>query len=164
MDAVCPYLRNQWFWAPLYLFLLVFSVKNFGRRGWLWCLAFLLTFAVADFVSASLIKPYFLRIRPCNDPNFADVIRSLVPCGSGHSFPSTHATNHFALGVFAAITLHKKYKIVWPLALLWAASVAFSQVYVGVHYPLDVMFGAILGTIIGTIAGRLFAARYKLHL
>ena len=164
LDKLFPYVRNQWFWAPLYVFLLVFLPKNFGRRGWFWCLGFLLTFALADFISASIIKPYFLRIRPCNDPRFADVVQLLVPCGGGNSFPSTHATNHFALAVFAAVTLGKKYRAVWPLALSWAALVAYAQIYVGVHYPLDIIFGAILGSLIGFVTGRAFDARYKLYM
>jgi membrane-associated phospholipid phosphatase len=163
LDAVLPFLRNQWFWAPLYIFLLVFMPKNFGRKGWMWCLAFLLTFAVADFVSASLIKPYFMRIRPCNDPRFSEIVHLLVPCGGGKSFPSTHATNHFAMGVFAAMSLQKSIKIVWPIALLWAISVSYAQVYVGVHFPLDVICGALLGSTIGIITGRLFEARYKMR-
>jgi undecaprenyl-diphosphatase len=163
LDEVVPHIRNQWFWAPLYMFLLVFMPQNFGRRGWMWIVGFLITFALADFLSASIIKPYFMRIRPCNDLRFVDVVHLLVPCGGGNSFPSTHATNHFALGVFAAVTLQKKYKIVWPLALLWAALIAYAQVYVGVHYPLDVIFGALLGSFIGFITGRTFDARYKLY-
>jgi membrane-associated phospholipid phosphatase len=163
MDTIFVFARNQWTWAPLYLFLLVFMTKNFGRRGWLWCLGFLITFAIADFTSASLIKPFFDRIRPCNDPRFIDIVHLLVPCGSGKSFPSTHATNHFALGLFAALTLGKRHKIVWPLALFWAILVAYAQVYVGVHFPLDVICGALLGSVIGIITGKLFDKRYKLQ-
>lgn len=162
LDYLLPFMRNQWTWAPLYLFLLVFMPKNFGRKGWLWCLGFLVTFAIADYVSASLIKPYFLRLRPCNDPKIMHLIRYLVDCGSGKSFPSTHATNHFALAFFAIITLYKRYKIVGPLALLWAILVAYSQVYVGVHFPFDVICGAILGGTVGIITGKLYNKRYKM--
>lgn len=162
LDAVLPYMRNQWFWAPLYLFLLAFMPKNFGKKGWLWCLGFIITFAIADFVSASLVKPYFERLRPCNDPKIMDVVHLLVNCGSGKSFPSTHATNHFALAVFSAMTLYKRYRIVWPLAIAWAVVVSYSQIYVGVHFPLDVICGALLGSLAGFMTGKLFSRWYPL--
>lgn len=156
LDAIIPYLRNPWTWAPLYLFLLVFMLMNFGRRGFIWCLFFLLTFALADFISASLVKPLFQRVRPCNNPYLAQVVHIIVPCGSGYSFPSSHASNHFALGVFGAISLEGRIKRIWWWTMLWAFSVAYAQVYVGVHFPLDVLCGGLLGSSIGIFTGRLF--------
>lgn len=164
LDFILPFMRNQWFWAPLYLFLLVFMPKNFGRTGWMWCLGFLLTFAISDLTSASVIKPYVMRLRPCRDPLIADVVRILVPCGSGQSFPSSHATNHFALAIFAIFSLKDRYKKLWLIALPWAIIIGYSQIYVGVHFPLDVIFGALLGTTIGIVTGRLFYKRYRQHL
>lgn len=164
LDFILPFLRNQWFWAPLYLFLLVYMPKNFARKGWMWCLAFILTFALGDFISASVVKPYFMRPRPCNDLRFVDIVHLLVDCGSGQSFPSSHATNHFALAFFAIFSLRKKYKKIWLIALPWAIVVSYSQIYVGVHYPLDVLCGAILGGCIGYITGKLFDKRYKMYL
>lgn len=162
MDTVAPFLRNQWFWAPLYLFLLIFMPSNFGRRGWLWCLAFLICFGIGDQISAHFIKPYIHRLRPCNDPVLQSVVHIIVPCGSGYSFPSSHATNHFALGIFSAITLQKIVKWIWPVALLWAISVSYAQVYVGVHFPLDVFCGGVMGIIIGFAVGKLFNKLYRL--
>src|SRR5690606_34593122 len=127
LDTVVPFLRNQWTWAPLYLFLLVFMVGNFKKRGWIWCLFFLGTFAIADQLSAHWLKPTFERIRPCNDIALAKLVHIIVPCGSGYSFPSSHAANHFALGVFAAVTLQHQVKGIWWMALLWAASVSYAQ-------------------------------------
>ncbi len=162
LDTIAPYLRDQWFWTPLYLFLLIFMPSNFGKRGWLWCLAFLLCFAIGDQVSAHLIKPFVHRLRPCNDPGLINMIHLLVPCGSGYSFPSSHATNHFALGIFSAITLQKKAMWVWPVALLWASAISYSQVYVGVHFPLDIFCGGIIGVAIGCLVGWIFNRRFRL--
>ena len=162
LDAVVPYLRNQWTWAPLYLFLLLFTVGNFKRAGFIWCLFFLLTFALADKISAAWLKESFQRIRPCNDASLAKMVHIIVPCGGGYSFPSSHATNHFALGFFAAITLQKRVKAVWWMAIFWAASVSYAQVYVGVHFPLDVFCGAILGMIIGSVTALLFNWKWRL--
>ena len=164
LDAVVPYFRNQWTWAPLYLFLLVFMLKNFGWKGFIWCLFFLATFGLSDQISAHVLKDIFHRTRPCNNPHLAALVHNIVPCGSGYSFPSSHATNHFSLAVFAAITLKHHSKWIWPIALFWAASVAYAQVYVGVHFPMDVICGGLLGVAIGKITARLFHLRYRLVL
>ena len=164
LDAVIPFFRNQWFWVPLYLFLAIFMPANYGRRGWLWCGFFILTFAIGDQISASGIKPYFHRLRPCNNPNLASMIHLLVPCGSGFSFPSSHATNHFALGIFSAVTLQKVAKWIWPVAIIWAFVVSYSQVYVGVHFPIDVTCGALLGIAIGIFTGKVYNRYFSLAL
>ena len=162
LDAIVPYLRNQWTWAPLYLFLLLFMAMNFGRRGWMWCVFFLLTFSLSDYISASIIKPYFHRIRPCNNPYLSQLVHNIVPCGGGYSFPSSHAANHFSLGVFSAITLQRHVKGVWYMAMAWAILVSYSQVYVGVHFPLDVTCGGLLGIIIASITSAVFNKIYNL--
>lgn len=163
LDAIVPYLRNQWTWAPLYLFLLLFTTINFGRKGWMWCVFFLLTFSLSDSISASLIKPYFGRIRPCNNPYLANIVHIIVPCGGGYSFPSSHAANHFSLGVFSAITLQSRVKHVWYWAIAWAVCVSYSQVYVGVHFPLDVTCGALLGILVGILTAKIYNRIYNLR-
>lgn len=163
LDAFIPFFRNQFFWAPLYLFLLVFVLVNFGKKGLFWCAAFLIAFGLADYTSASLIKPFVNRVRPCNNPYLADIVHLLVPCGGGKSFPSSHATNHFALAAFMAATLGREHRWVRWVVFLWAGLIAYSQVYVGVHYPLDVVCGGLLGLVIGTVVGRVFERRWGLY-
>lgn len=160
-DVLMPFIRNQWTWAPLYLFLIIFMPMNYGRKGWMWCIFFLLTFAIGDYVSASIIKPHYIRMRPCNNPYIKDIVHLLVPCGSGYSFPSSHATNHFALAIFSGRTLGRHFKWVWAVALLWAFSVAYAQVYVGVHFPGDVLVGAILGIVAGLLTSYIYRRVYK---
>ncbi|RYD69937.1 MAG: phosphatase PAP2 family protein, partial [Sphingobacteriales bacterium] len=79
-----------------------------------------------------------------------------VPCGSGYSFPSAHATNHFAIAIFLIFVFYSKWKPVLPLGLFWAFIISFSQIYVGVHYPVDTMVGALLGTTIGLITASIY--------
>jgi membrane-associated phospholipid phosphatase len=162
MNHLAPYLRNPLTWIPLYLFLAIFIPYKFGKKGFYWCIGFLVTFALSDYSSASIIKPWVHRIRPCNDPVLQKTVHLMVDCGSGYSFPSTHATNHFALAFFMLISLHKYYKWLWFPALLWAFSVAYAQVYVGVHFPLDVLCGALLGSLIGVASGRFFVQKVGL--
>lgn len=152
-DCVMPILRNRYFWIPLYMFLAFIMLKKYGKRGAVILLFFVISFGLSDFLTASIIKPNVARLRPCNDPLFNTQVRNLIPCGSGYSFPSSHAANHFAMGVFLIILFYKKWKWIIPLALLWAFSISFAQIYVGVHYPIDVTTGALIGCIIGYIAG-----------
>ena len=118
---------------------------------------------LTDFVSSSLIKDNVWRLRPCNNPDFSSWINILVgyrPQSS--SFTSSHAANHFGMAMFLYLTLRKKYPK-WPLVFfLWAALIAFAQVYVGVHYPADILAGGLIGMIIGYLSGRSFNRNYGL--
>ena len=150
-DWIMPLLRNRYFWTPLYLFITIFFVKNYGKQGYVLLLFFVLTFAATDFFTATLIKPNVQRLRPCNNPEMTSTIHRVIACGTGYSFPSTHAANHFALAVFLITVFYKKWKAILPLGVLWAGSISFAQVYVGVHYPLDVTGGALIGSMIGYV-------------
>jgi len=91
-------------------------------------------------------------------------VRLLVHCGRAYSFTSSHAANHFAIAVFISLTLGLLYSwIKWPL-LLWAGSIAYGQVYVGVHYPLDVIVGSLVGIIIGYLVAKLYLSAEKLKI
>ena len=162
LDTVIPYIRNQYFWAPLYLFLLIFIPYKFGKRGWFWCGFYLVAFTISDQIAVNVIKPFFHRLRPCNHPELSKIVHLVVECGSGLSFPSAHASNHFAMGIFCAMTLGRVAKWVWPVAIAWALSVAYAQVYVGVHFPVDVTFGGLLGTTIGIAIGKVFNGYFDL--
>lgn len=156
LDAVLPYVRNQWFWVPLYFFLALAMPMRYRKTGLLWCLGFIISFIITDQISAGLLKPYFARLRPCNDPALTGFIHNIVPCGGLYGFPSSHAANHFSIGVFSAVTLSRYFKWVWPVALFWAILVSYAQVYVGVHFPLDVFCGGMIGLITGMVTGKLF--------
>lgn len=159
-DWLMPLLRNRFFWAPLYLFLIVFLTRNYGKRGYMIILFLLITFAVSDFFTSSLIKPIVERLRPCNDLGLKLNIHSLISCGTGYSFPSSHAANHFAIAVFLIVLFMRRSKFIMPLSLFWAASICFAQVYVGVHFPFDVIAGGLIGAIIGYVTGTIFMAVY----
>ena len=156
LDAVLIQVRNPWFWSPLYLFLLCAMPYKYKRVGWWWCLGFFISFVISDQLSATLLKPFFHRLRPCFNPALTGIVHSLVPCGGLYGFPSSHAANHFSIGIFSAVTLGSRYKWVWPAAIVWALLVSYAQVYVGVHYPLDVVCGGIIGILIGILTGKLY--------
>lgn len=155
-DLIMPMLRNAKVWIPLYVFIFSFSLIRYRKQGAILLILLALTFAVADFVSASIIKKEVQRLRPCNEPGLHGTIISRVPCGSGFSFPSSHASNHFAIAIFISLAFHKKWRWIWLVSLLWAASICYAQIYVGVHYPVDIIAGAAFGTLIGLLFGSIF--------
>jgi len=155
-DFIMPLLRNRFFWAPLYLFIIVFCIKQYKKQGYYIIIGILITFAAGDLVASRLIKPNVQRIRPCNEVTLVNKIIKRVPCGSGYSFPSAHATNHFAIAIFLISVFYRKWKLILPIGLTWAALIAFAQIYVGVHYPIDTVVGAILGTCIGLIISTIY--------
>jgi undecaprenyl-diphosphatase len=148
-DGVLPFLRQAEFWLPFYLFLLVFATLNFRTRGWWWALTLLMTGVISDLVSSHVIKELVFRYRPCRDPLLASQVRTLVVyCPESSSFVSSHACNHFAAAMFIFLTL-KHTSPLWWLIFFWAFSISYAQVYVGVHFPLDVFCGALIGSCIG---------------
>lgn len=161
-DWLMPMLRNPFFWSPVYVFILVFFVSQYHGKGWLLSLMLLLSFFISDSLSSSIIKPLFMRLRPCHDEIIGQFVRLLVPCGSGFSFVSSHAANHFCISFFLIILFYKQWKWILPLGILWAGMVCFAQVYVGVHFPFDVASGAILGTCIGSITGYITKRNFQL--
>ncbi|MBL4677641.1 MAG: phosphatase PAP2 family protein [Mucilaginibacter sp.] len=155
-DALMPLMRNPKFWIPLYVFIIGISIWRYKRQGALMILFLALSAGFADFTSASIIKPAVQRLRPCRDPYTSPADVNRVPCGTGYSFPSTHATDHFALAIFLGIVLFKRHKWIMPLAILWAATICFAQVYVGVHFPVDVILGALYGSLVGWLFAYVF--------
>ena len=120
-----------------------------------------ITILLTDQIASSIIKPAVHRLRPCNDPAVLPDMHLLVDCGPGFSFISSHASNHFGIAVFLILILRKRFSWITPPALLWATLICFAQVYVGLHYPLDVIGGALLGVVIGMITGRFCKTSFR---
>jgi membrane-associated phospholipid phosphatase len=160
-DSLLPFMRNSLHWAPLYLFLIVFALLNFKAKGGWWIVFMLATVAITDMTGTYIFKHNVQRIRPCGDPDFYMQVRLLVDhCSSGFSFVSNHAANHFGLATFFFITLRPWLHNWASIGLLWAALISYAQVYVGVHYPLDILAGTLLGLLVGIFTGSIFNKRY----
>ena len=156
MDAWLPWWREKNTWIPLYLSLAAFVAYRYRMAALPFLAALAITAGVSDAVSSHIVKPSVARVRPCNDPEVQSAARLLVGCGKAYSFPSSHAANHFSVAVFLALTLCAFSPFLRGTLYFWAASIAFGQVYVGVHYPLDVIGGAILGITIGNIVAKTY--------
>ncbi|MFT5645416.1 MAG: membrane-associated phospholipid phosphatase [Aureispira sp.] len=157
LDLVLPYWRTKTTWIPLYILLFLIIGKDRGFKIF-WVLIVLgLTIALADQISSEWIKKIVERVRPCNDSSLPNV-RTLIHCGSGFSFTSSHATNHFALVMQLFLIFRMTWKTRYFVALfIWAALIAYAQVYVGVHYPLDVLAGGLVGCILAWLVHQISA-------
>lgn len=156
-DFILPYFRDSVFWAPLYIFIFAFIVINYGTKGWWWCLGFLCTVAIADMVGAKIFKEGFDRLRPCQEPDLMMQVRLLLRhCSGSSSFISNHAANHFGIATFVSFTFYATFKKWIYFSYVWAFFIAYAQVYVGVHYPLDVLGGAGVGTGAGLLTAYFF--------
>lgn len=159
-DTLMPWMRNPFLWAPLYLFIVLFAIKNFQKQGWWWLAFVLATVACTDLTGARVFKETFERLRPCSDPEMIGHVRMVLGrCSGGFSFVSNHAINHFGIAAFVYITFRHLFQYAWVL-FVWAGIIGYAQVYVGVHYPFDVLFGTLLGIIIGLCGGALFNKRF----
>lgn len=152
LDFVLPWLRNKYFWIPLYVFITYYLFSKYRKRGF-WALVFCVgAFALSNTLSAEVMKPTFKQDRPCQNETFKENVNVRVNCGPGKSFPSAHATNHMALAVFLGMIFWRKSRIPMYALVVWALSIGYAQIYVGVHYPVDVLVGFALGALCGAIA------------
>lgn len=159
LDKVMPVLRNPFTWIPLYIFMLYYALRKVKgqTQAWTFILLSILTVAITDSVTAQILKPLFGRLRPCYDPELSSIIRGLVDCGGLYSMPSNHAANHFGLAAFWYFSIRKMNGKKWSWLWLWAGSVCYAQIYVGKHYPFDILIGSLVGFITGVGMFRFFA-------
>ena len=155
LDLVLPLWRSKYIWFPLYVFLVFFLADIFKKKIWYVLIGVAVLVTVSDTMSSQIIKKSIKRSRPCRTEIIKEQVHLLVPCSTGYSFTSSHATNHFALAMFLFVLLSPTYRALRRGMLFWAASISFGQVYVGVHFPIDVTVGAALGSLIGWLIGHI---------
>jgi len=156
-DFVMYWLSDKLIWAPLYVVLLVMMYYTYRKAFWYILLLIALLITMTDQVSVMLFKDVFQRLRPCHEPELEGMVRTLYgKCGGSYGFISSHACNTFGVAVFAGSILKIKYKWMLPALLFWAAAISYSRVYLGVHYPGDILVGSIVGALIGWFIVKLF--------
>ncbi|UYQ94489.1 phosphatase PAP2 family protein [Chitinophaga horti] len=159
LDPVMLLLRNALTWVPLYAFVLYFVIRHRPNKAVAFLVGTLICFAIADYGSASIFKPFFQRERPCHNDDLVLYLHQLIGCGGRYGFPSSHASNHFALAAFWFFAMRQMgiRRLYWNWVWIWALLVCYAQVYVGKHYPLDILGGAAFGVLTGFLVSRLFA-------
>ena len=156
-DKLMPWLRTSNNWIPFYAVLLIYLFVKWGKKTWKWVIIVALNVTLTDQISSSFFKPFFHRLRPCADPAIMYKSRLLVEhCSGGFSFTSSHAANHFGLAMLVFMTLQPLFKKYTFLFFIWAAIIGYAQIYVGVHYPLDVLVGSCIGLLVGYGMSKLY--------
>ena len=157
MDKFMVLITDMWAWFPLYLLLIYWITKQYGRRCWWVFLAVGVVVLCSDQLSAHVCKPIFQRLRPCFNADLQDLIH--LPkgmAGGRYGFVSSHAANTFAIATFLTPVL-RHYRP-WPaiVLFLWATISSYSRIYIGYHYPGDIIAGAILGALVGLVLWKVF--------
>lgn len=144
LDHVMWMLSHAWWWTLMAIALLYIGLQKGWRQLTVMLLAMGLVILIADQVSASIIKPWVARLRPTHNPALVNGIHVVNEYRGGmYGFVSSHAANHF--GVAALLGLMMRNRWVWVSLMLWSTVICYSRCYLGVHYPGDILCGALLG-------------------
>ncbi len=146
-DPLWLFITNQLNWAPLFLLIIFLIFKNLGWKKGGFLFLFLIAMVAFSDQFTNLIRVIFERLRPNNDTSINHLLRTLINPQS-YSFTSGHATTSTAFTVFIYLLFRNQYKYI-KLMFLFPLVFAYSRLYLGVHFPIDIMCGAIVGTTIG---------------
>lgn len=147
-DFLMHILTNQKNWLPIYLSMILFLLIKYKKVGFFTVITIIVAVGLGDYINSSIIKELVGRLRPCAT---LTEIHLLVPCGPGKSFMSSHAVNNFAMAYVLGYYFKQNKWIFYTLASM----IAYSRIAVGVHYPLDVVCGALFGLGIGIVSIKL---------
>lgn len=144
-------LTNKWSSIPLYAVLIYLLYKSLGLKG-----AIISIILVAGMITitdqlANVFKDAFQRPRPCRQEGVMEFARFIAERCGRYGYFSAHAASSAALAIYMGLMLKPFYSKIFPILIIWAAMVAYSRIYVGVHYPGDILTGMLLGVIVGWI-------------
>jgi undecaprenyl-diphosphatase len=152
-DTIMLMITRKEFWLPLYILVLYFIFRTSGRRSYLIVLFLLISVLVSDQITGFL-KDAVERLRPVYQPDIMDMVHNVLRKGGLYGFPSSHASNSFALFTFTSLFFRNR--IYSAILLTWALLISYSRVYTGVHYPLDILAGVSIGILTGYLFFKLY--------
>ena len=155
LDSLMVVLTNGLNWLPLFLLVIGMMVYKFHWQSLIMIVFIGLVIFLTDRISAGLIKPWIGRIRPSHEPGLEGLLHLVNGYRGGiYSFVSSHAANAFGVATFLWLILRKDINWIWVM-FIWAAIFSYTRIYLGVHYPLDILGGGVLGVIIGLLVYKL---------
>ncbi len=139
-------------WIPFYAVLLYLIFKQMQLKAFITTLVVVALMILVTDQTTNLFKNGFHRLRPCHLAEIIDGMRLVkARCGGQYGFFSGHASNTMAAAIFIGLTLRKRFKFLLYILIVWAILMAYSRIYIGVHYPLDVLLGMLFGILTGTL-------------
>ena len=154
MDEVMVFISGKWSWLPLYVFIIGYTALKYKKKSWIYIGAIFLTFVLTDVISSQVFKKGIKRFRPSHNVEITEQLH--LPDGKGgkYGFFSSHAANTFGLAMFLCLLFYKERRV-WCLMLFWAFVVSYSRIYLGKHYPLDILCGALFGVLMAIFVKRI---------
>ncbi|MSP69872.1 MAG: phosphatase PAP2 family protein [Bacteroidetes bacterium] len=157
LDETMPFITSKWIWIPLYAILIYLIWKRFGNQTIIIIFTISVLILLSDQTS-NFIKNEVARLRPCHNPTLQQLITTPAGCGGSYGFVSAHAANSFALATFLFLLSsaqkgfsNVKKRGVWALLFPWALLICWSRIYMGVHFPFDLLGGCFIGTFYASV-------------
>ena len=158
-DGLWLFITKQYSWIPLFLLLLYLIYNKLGAKQSVYLFLFVVILLVLTDQTANLFKNGFQRLRPCNNPEINSFVR-IVQSRNSFSFFSGHATSSMAVATFLYLIFKKDFKYFW-LLFLWPLIFAYSRIYLGLHYPLDIISGYFCGALFAFLMFKFYRMAQK---
>jgi len=155
LDEIMVALSSRYYPIPIYVFFLFFLIWRFRVKSIWLILTIAAVVLIANHICSEMMKPFFERWRPCQGEALGEQVHLLIRCKGSYGFASSHASTTFGLVTILFLLFRDKFKYVVYL-YIWAGLVSYSRIYVGVHYPGDIIVGAAIGVLIAILCYRLY--------
>ncbi len=151
LDPVMLLITKTFFWIPLYAFLIFLLFKNYRKEAWFILIGAAITILLCDQITSTFMKPFFARLRPSQDPSVQTLLHLVDGYRGGlYGFASGHAANTMGVAFFVWLSMRSVYRWI-GLIFIWAIVMTYTRIYLGVHYPGDILVGGVIGLFCGWI-------------